>query len=112
MGDITSVQQFRAASPRLGSPDVGTSTPVLHTGTQIATRLFQHGRCGSVIAAGTYQGCKFSPAFSGSPHVVVTGVGLDGSIHSVTIENLASGSMKLRCNVGGTKSAYWQAWQA
>jgi len=110
MADIRSVESQRAEFRRWGSPDLGTTDPILHKGTQIKTTLFQKGsRCG-VTKTGVI--LTFSPAFSSTPNVIFSVRAFaPGSIESAGLKNPhSSGGTLCIGKLGGTKVVDYLAW--
>jgi len=91
MGDQRSIESQRAEFRRWGSPDLGTSNPLIHKGTQLATRFLQKGSRAAVTRTGTL--LHFSPAFSGTPLVFLKARGaialVGGSIQSPLMKNVS-----------------------
>jgi len=90
MADIRSVESQRAEFRRWGSPDLGTVGPLLHLGTQIATRFIQKGSRAAVTRTGTM--LHFSPNFSGTPLVFLKARGAivvnAGTIQTPLMKNI------------------------
>ena len=107
--ETKSYQQIRAEIPgsalqarmiskdyTLGSAQLGSVAPLIHRGTQIATRLIQTGSRAAVTATGT--NLHFSPSFSGTPCVFLSPRGAAGT-------TLAAVNVSLMKNInrsGGT----------
>lgn len=110
MPDIRSIESQRSEFRPWGSPDLGTSAPLIHKGTQIASRLMQKGSRNAVTATGTV--LHFARTFDapGTPIAFLNVRVATGTIHSALMKNINRSGGTVRLVAAGTKVVDFLAW--